>query len=242
MRRVKGRPTITCHIFQSMDGKISGDFFDMREIIEPLKAYNQMKLTYRPDTIIYGATTTQQLYARGPKPDLSRYHHIDIPEGDYIADVKAKMYLLAVDPDGTLFWNTNIVGGRIGIEDAHVVILLKEDVPYEYLAYLREQKISYLRGGRGKIDLKKVMESAYEKLGIRKCMLLGGGFTNGTFADADMIDAMSIVIAPVLDGSSDEPTLCESGDFIGGSMRPVDFVLKEVRQLPGSGVYLYYTR
>jgi 2,5-diamino-6-(ribosylamino)-4(3H)-pyrimidinone 5'-phosphate reductase len=46
-----------------------------------------------------------------------------------------------------------------------------------------------------------------KEFGIRKLLLEGGGKINGSFLAADLIDELSILIAPVADGSIGTPTL-----------------------------------
>jgi riboflavin biosynthesis pyrimidine reductase len=67
--------------------------------------------------------------------------------------------------------------------------------------------VSYLFGGKSRIDLSRVLQKLRGRFGIRKLLLEGGGTINGSFLAADLIDELSILVAPVADGSIGTPTL-----------------------------------
>ena len=48
------------------------------------------------------------------------------------------------------------------------------------------------------------------RLGIRRLLLEGGGEINGSFLAADLIDELSVLVAPVADGSVATPTLFDA--------------------------------
>ena len=238
MEKTGKRPYITCHILQSLDGKISGSFFGETSVFASLSIYNRMKEEYQADAIIYGRTTAEQLFAHGKPMGID-----DTPakRENFIADKKAKQYLIVTDPDGSLYWNDAYVTGR-SLDHAHVIMLLCESAGDSYLNYLQKMGISYLMCGDKDINLTMAMEMASEIFGIKKALLLGGGLTNGAFAAEDLIDELSLVIVPVLDGSSTVPTLCESGDFLRGGVDPLSFRLNQVKKLKDSGIWLDYLR
>jgi riboflavin biosynthesis pyrimidine reductase len=66
------------------------------------------------------------------------------------------------------------------IDGEHAVTILAERVPDRYLAFLRSKGVSYLFGGKSRIDLPKVLESLRARFGIRKLLLEGGGKINGS--------------------------------------------------------------
>jgi riboflavin biosynthesis pyrimidine reductase len=93
------------------------------------------------------------------------------------------------------------------VDEEHVVTILTEQVSDDYLAFLQSKGVSYLFGGKREVDLKRVLEKLRRELGIERLLLEGGGKINGSFLAANLIDELSVLVAPVADGSMGTPTL-----------------------------------
>lgn len=81
------------------------------------------------------------------------------------------------------------------------------------------------------------MEKLYRLFHIEKLLLCGGGGADWSFLDAGMVDELSLVIAPVTDGSQGSASVFAGIPGLNG-VSPLEFSLKEVRQTEGGGVYL----
>jgi riboflavin biosynthesis pyrimidine reductase len=127
-----------------------------------------------------------------------------IPRIDFVARSDAPSYAIAIDPGGKLRWDSG------SIDEEHAVAILTEQVPDRYLAFLRSRGVSYLFGGKTRVDLPKVLRELQARFGIRKLLLEGGGTINGSFLAAGVIDELSILIAPVADGGVGTPTLFDA--------------------------------
>jgi len=136
-----------------------------------------------------------------------------IPRTDFIARRDAESYAIALDPSGKLAWNSS------SIDVEHVVTVLTETVPDDYLAFLRAKGVSYLFGGRKEVDLERVLAKLRREFGIEKLLLEGGGKINGSFLAADLIDELSVLVAPVADGSIGTPSLFDRKDVQGAARR-----------------------
>ncbi|MDD8036616.1 MAG: hypothetical protein PHC59_10730 [Thomasclavelia ramosa] len=55
----KDRPYVICHMLQSIDGRIAGNFFRNVATQEITSVYNQMSNKYDADAIIYGSRTAK---------------------------------------------------------------------------------------------------------------------------------------------------------------------------------------
>jgi 2,5-diamino-6-(ribosylamino)-4(3H)-pyrimidinone 5'-phosphate reductase len=124
-----------------------------------------------------------------------------IPRKDFVADRSAESYAIAIDPSGKLTWKSN------AIDEEHVITILTESVSDDYLAFLQSKRVSYLFGGKSRIDLKKVLTKLMTEFRITTLLLEGGGKINGTFLAADLIDELSLLVAPIADGSIGTPSL-----------------------------------
>ena len=231
------RAHIIVHILQSIDGRVAGKFFSQAYGL--VGEYGSIRDELDADCIIYGATTAAQVLSgvHAGRPTQVRR---PVPAGDYVADEAqtADFLFAVVDPEGTLNFDaaTTERGGMRG----HLIQLLREDVNPGYLHYLRGIGVSYVLAGRGSFDAELAAEKLLELFGVSRALLMGGGIADCTFAAAECVDELSLVIAPVAEVASGQPSLFET--VRGLSARPLSFELVEVRQLPSSGLWLHYAR
>lgn len=175
-------------------------------------------------------------FARGAAPD-DKQSQPEIQKIDYMVPGPHSSYAIAIDAGGKLNWDRNEIGGD------HLVVALTEKVPASYLAGLQARGISYLFGGSEKIDLAAVLDKLGRQFGIEKLLLEGGGKINGAMLEAGLIDELSILIAPVADGSIGTPTLF---DLPGGSFKNnhagVRWRLSKVERRADDIIWLRYVR
>jgi len=69
------------------------------------------------------------------------------------------------------------------------------------------------------VNLKRVLEKLRERFGIRTLLLEGGGKINGSFLAADLIDELSVLVAPLAHGSVGTPSLFDARDSSGPARR-----------------------
>jgi riboflavin biosynthesis pyrimidine reductase len=154
-----------------------------------------------------------------------------LPRTDFIAPHGADSFAIALDPGGKLTWES------ASIDQEHVITVLGEQVGDDYLAFLRSKGVSYVFGGRKELDLPKVLQKLRSAFGIRRLLLEGGGKINGSFLEAGLIDELSILIAPVADGSIGTPSLFDASEG-KGPCRPLK--LRSVKRLRADVVWLRY--
>lgn len=237
------RPYIICHMLMTLDGKISGPAFGFQETAALAQHYQELHRTCGADATIYGTTTAAEVFTKGKQPDLTASQGAVLPREDYIADPEAAQYLIAVDPDGGLGWIDSVVRGRgPGYDGAHIIEILQTGVSDRYLAYLRNLGISYLFGGAHSICFSDVCVKLYRYFGIQKMLLQGGGLLNGSFAAEDLIDELSLLIAPAADCGGTRPSLFDAADALSHPAEPRRFVRKNVQTLENSGLLLQYVR
>jgi 2,5-diamino-6-(ribosylamino)-4(3H)-pyrimidinone 5'-phosphate reductase len=191
----RARPYVICHMGPSIDGRITG----MGSLRSLSSAYERTAGTFDADAWIIGRISMEPYAGKAKVTHLKVRSRI--PRKDFIAGANAESYAIAIDPSGKLTWKSNAIDGE------HVITILSERVPDDYLAFLQSKRVSYLFGGKTHIDLPKVLAKLRSNFGIRRLLLEGGGKINGSFLDADLIDELSILIAPVADGSIGTPTL-----------------------------------
>ena len=87
-----------------------------------------------------------------------------------------------------------------------------------------------------------MMEDLYSKYKVDKLTIQSGGSMNGLFVRNDLIDYVDIVIAPILIGGKDVPTLVDGESIKSeselGLLRPLE--LMECNKLNDSYIELKY--
>lgn len=99
------------------------------------------------------------------------------------------------DTKGILQWDSATM------EDGRpLLVLTSESTPAEYISYLRSKGISYIATGKENIDLVDAMDTLGCEFGVKRLAVLGGGLINGGFLAAGLIDEVSLLLAPGIDG------------------------------------------
>lgn len=128
-----------------------------------------------------------------------------------------------------------------GRAKAHIVEVLTKAVHIDYLAYLRKKEISYIFAGKDTLDCWILLEKLHRLFSIERLMIAGGGLMNWSFVQEGLLDELSIVMAPVADGSTRAVSIFEKADFLP-ARSPAVFKLKEAKTLDGDTLWLRYTR
>lgn len=184
----------------SVDGRIVTDGWP--QSTEGRKQYELVHQTYEADGWLCGRVTMELHFAQGVRPDaeVGREHH-GAPRDDFRAPGDHESFAFAVDSHGRLAWNTNDIDGD------HVVAVLSERVSDEYLAFLRQRGISYVLAGAPEVDLGLALHKIATLFDVRTLMVEGGGRINGGMLRAGLIDEVSVLVAPVVDGRIGTPAL-----------------------------------
>ena len=183
------RPYIICHMLSSVDGKIDGASL---KGLTPEGEYEATGAQLNGDAWICGRTTMQQHFA-DPEPFIPSSRSPAGPQAVHVAR-RAKSYAIAVDTLGKLRWSTDDIDGD------HLICIVSEQAPADYLVMLRRTGISYVVSGASEVDLIQAVNLLMEQFGIRTLLLEGGGHINGAFLEAGLVDEISVLIAPGIDG------------------------------------------
>lgn len=198
------RPTIICHMLSSVDGRLITDYYsepyngkDKDDVMEPYFATSN---EFDADAWIIGRKTVQRHYF----PE--KYQHSGVVAANpqtYIGIRDTKRLMVVIDPQGKILYDDNKADGD------NIVTILSENVSEDYLSFLRDKGISYLFAGADGKDIAKAMDTLGNEFGIKILLLEGGGNINGTFLKAGLIDELSLIIYPGIDGFSGRPSIFE---------------------------------
>ena len=72
-------------------------------------------------------------------------------------------------------------------------------------------------------------------------MLAGGGITNGSFLEKDLIDELSVVTVPVVEGERSSASLFENVFWSGGGGNKA-CSLEKAERLGDNGLWIRYSR
>lgn len=226
MKRAE-RPYVICHMVPSVDGRIVVTGWNVPPVVHA--EYERTAGTFGANAWMIGRISMEPYAGKARVPSRKVPH--PIPRTDFIARRDAESYAIALDPSGKLTWKSS------SIDEEHVVTVLTEAVSDDYLAFLQSKGVSYLFGGKTELNLKKVLEKLRKEFGIKKLLLEGGGKINGSFLAEDLIDELSVLVAPVADGGMGTPTLFDAREGKGPA-RSLKLVSVEKRK--GDLIWLRY--
>ena len=198
------RPKIICHMGSSIDGRLHPSRWTPpaagieQDLVH--RYYDETAARLDAEGWIVGRTTMAEIAKGHPRkpetvPGDLRQTHIGTRNGRDLA--------VAIDPHGKVHYGRDDAGGD------HIVAVLGEGVTDDYLAELREDGVSYIFAGPDGRDLVGAMATLGETFGVRTLLLEGGGIINGAFLKAGLIDEVSLLVSPALDGLAGVPTIFE---------------------------------
>ena len=226
----RSRPRVVCHMMSSLDGRIVTEGWPQSP--EGRGQYEQVHAGYEADGWLCGRVTMEQHFAQRVRSDAEvAKEHRGAPRDDFVAPGDHDSFAFAVDTRGHLVWDTNDFDGD------HVVAILSERVSDDYLALLREKGVSYLLAGAREVDLALALEKIAERFGVGTLMLEGGGRINGSMLREGLVDEVSVLVAPVVDGRIGTPAVF---DVDGEHVAPFRLALESVERRADDVLWLRY--
>lgn len=134
---------------------------------------------------------------------------------DFMLDLEdmTGFYAVAFDPKGKLGWKSNKIidpDGYPGYDGAQIIEVLTEQVDERYLGYLESLDIPYIFAGETEIDVNFALFKLKNIIGCETLLLEGGSIINGSFQRAEVIDELSLVVAPIIANKDDKPLFMDS--------------------------------
>lgn len=138
------------------------------------------------------------------------------------------------DTRGSLQWESGVMD-----DGRPLMVLASEDVPAEYLASLRSKEISYIAVGKSRIDLADAVAILRSEFGVERLAVLGGGLINGGFLAAGLIDEVSLLLAPGIDGREGWRAMFDG--IADQSKLPTALTLQSVERMDNDVLWIRYT-
>ncbi|MGM4905934.1 dihydrofolate reductase family protein [Tardiphaga sp. 866_E4_N2_1] len=226
------KPHVICHMGTSLDGRtIPSRWRPTDAQIGDL--YDRLHTEIDCDAWVVGRVTGQEFAKRkGGYPSTTSDSY---PREPWIATRDVDAYAVVLDERGRITWGRSDIGGD------HIVVVLCEAVPDAHLAGLRSEGISYVFAGNEKLDLSTALEVLNSELGVERLLLEGGGNINGAFLRAGLIDEISLILVPAIDGASGVPALFDGPDALEETPTPIrSIMLQSCTLKEGGNVWLRY--
>lgn len=223
------KPYIICHMMSSLDGRSLTDGWNLGFASD---LYETTAASFEADGWICGRVTMQEVshgtdWPKGlAKAPLPRTHHF--------VERDAEQYAISIDPKGRVAWKSNTA------LKSHVIEVLAEDVGDDFLAYLQSIGVSYVFGGKTDIDLAAVLDTLGRELEVKKLIVEGGSHVCGTFVNAGLVDEVSVLILPLVDGRTEHPSSFEVA--MSAWKAPAYLKLISVEKTEHDGVWLRYSK
>ncbi len=228
------KPHVICHMTSSVDGRVKTRRWSPIEGANPVEAaYEAVHGKLGGDAWICGRVTMAG-YATGKAPPT--YDGPAIPRETYVAERDAAGYAIGLDAHARMNW-----GERNDITGDHVVMVLTERVGDAHLAALRRAGVSYIFGGEESLDIPRVVGTLAETFGIKRLLVEGGGRINGSFLRAGLIDELSLLLAPAVDGLMGIPAVFDyEGAPDDATAKGFTLALRSCQPMDGGIVWLRY--
>ncbi len=223
------KPYIVCHMMSALDGRSLTDGWNLGYASD---LYESTAATFQADGWICGRVTMQEIShgADYPKGLAST----PLPRTHYFARRDAKQYAISIDPRGLVAWKSNTA------LDSHVIEVVTKQVSDDFLAYLRSIEVSYVFGGELEINLSAVVELLAAELGVKRLIVEGGAHVSGAFVNAGLVDEVSVLILPLVDGRPGHPS---SFEIAREAWKTPNYLkLASVEKTGHDGVWLRYTK
>lgn len=191
----------------SVDGRLTDSRWTApykAEHEELLKIYSSIGMELNTDAWMFGKNT---LHAIFPYKFGITGHGVphDTPTLFVGERHSARMFIVA-DPEGDIYFTSATVRGD------NILVIVGRNVTEENLALLRELRISYVIVSDA-TNLREALEAVSREFGIRSISVQGGGILNGALLAERLIDELSLVVYPGIDGLSGVSSIFE---YMGG--------------------------
>ncbi|NLH71232.1 MAG: 2-hydroxy-3-oxopropionate reductase [Brooklawnia sp.] len=223
-------PYVLCHMTSSIDGRALVPRWHPDGAV-PDGLWGHAKSRLGVQGSINGRITGLEFAVGTQYPaDTDR----SFPRTDHLPPAGLPDYRVVIDPHGAIAW------GRGDVDGTPIVVALLTSVPDSHLAGLHDDGVHYLFAGDTEIDLEVLLRKLGE-LGISRVRLGGGPTTTGAFLHAGLIDEISLLLVPALDGYSGSPTIVEHDgerDALQFPVTGIELAASEV--LDGGVLWLRY--
>lgn len=213
------KPKVICHIMASVDGKILVDRWSAPpsgiQKDSLMQIYSEIGKSLRTDAWTFGKNTITEIFP--DKFDSKTSHNTQHAASVFKGKRLSSRMFISIDPDADILYPSSSLRG----DDILVIVGLNASA--EYLALLKEKDISYIVVN-DVTNFLFIFETVNKEFGVTSVSLQGGGVLNAAMLQQGVIDELSLVVYPGIDGTSDSRSIF---DYVGngaseGNSSPVE--------------------
>lgn len=223
------KPYVICHMTSSVDGRILPGRW--HPPIEDRSFYERLHEEIGCDAWLVGRVTGQEFATRdAPYPAAAE---AALGRENWFARKEVGAWAVVLDAHGKIAWGRGDVGGD------PLLVVLTQSVTDSHLAGLRQDGVSYVFAGEQELDLPAALDTLNREVGIERLLLEGGGAANGALLREGLVDELSLVVAPSVEGVPGGPAVFDvHGDL--GALSQMGMTLDSCQVLDGGFVWLRY--
>ncbi len=224
-------PKVICHMISSVDGRLYPSRWTPAEA-DVSAVYEQAASQFDAQGWIVGRTTMAE-YADSICEQAPAARRTDGSRPQpWTGEHAGRMLAVVFDPHAKLHYQEPVLP-----TGEHLVAVLSPETGDDYLEELRRTGVSYVfaedpAGGLAALE---------GSFGVQTLLLEGGGIINGAFLKAGLIDELSILIYPAVDGLAGVSSIIscpgQAGDLPAQGQR---LELTSSQTFPGGVVWLRY--
>jgi riboflavin biosynthesis pyrimidine reductase len=225
------KPYVICHMASSIDGRILPSRWRPQGFASR-SLYERLHEELNCDAWLVGRVTGQEFAKTDSYQERSE---TSLPRNAWFATREAKAFGVVLDAHGKIAW------GRADIGGDPIVVVLTSNASDAHLIGLRSDGVSYFFAGDRQLDLAITLEILNRELSVERVLLEGGGGVNGAFLRAGLIDEVSLILCPVVDGSVGAPSVFDSELTAAAHSAPLKtMALESSEALEGGALWLRY--
>ena len=226
------RSKVIVHMYVSIDGKIDGEYgsnISSQYYSDELFKLSNADANGRETIQMYAAPDNSNI-------DLSKYPTDKIEYTDWLPDINSQTWSVSFDRKGKCNWTKNYF--EYNGHKMHAVEIVTKQASKNYLAYLRSLRIPYIISGEQEFDLTEVLTKLKQNFNITTLAVCGGSIIDGVFLKAHLVDEISLVVAPHVNGDSKQKSAFDTlGKYVEDS-----FVFESAKELADGGVHLLFKK
>lgn len=216
------KPYIICHMVASIDGRID---CSMVSKIEGEGYYTTLESLGTSSKL--SGRVTAALECPAVKEETSGYVGTALGKESIHKAVVSEEYTVVVDTHGRLQMASSEADGH------PLLVIMSENVPESHLEMLRKNNVSWIATGKERIDLHRATDILGEQFGVKRLIIVGGGNINGGFLEAGLLDEISLLLAPGIDGRKGQVALFDGCTWKNNM--PYHLKLQKVEQIGDTG-------
>lgn len=173
--------------------------FDGTNPAELFKIYATIGKSLDTDAWMFGKATTKEAF---PYKFMSKGEPVGESEKVFVGHRASSRLFITIDPDADIFFTSDRLRGD------NILTVLGKNATTDYLDALKEKGISYLVVD-DITNLRYILTLVKLHFNIECISLQGGGIIDGAMLSQGLINELSLVIYPGIDGLTTAPSIFE---------------------------------